>query len=117
MAKSKTDLMLEALLWITQTIQKQWEILEKISKKLETKEELPEKIDEHKYVNTMEHTLKSMPKGIVWYKILLWVKDTTWYISYDPQAYQHMIFKTKEEMLNFINDNNIQDYKYNIIRA
>ncbi len=116
MPKSKTDLMLEALVWMTQAMQKQWEVLDKISQKLEEKP-LPPQINQDSYIDKMENTIKAMPKWVVWYKILLWIKDDTWYISYDPQAYQHMTFNTKEEMFEFVQTNKIQDYKYNTLRS
>lgn len=116
MPKSKTDIMLEALVWMTQAMQKQWEVLDKISQKLDEKP-LPAQINQDNYIDKMENTLRAMPKWIVWYKILIWIKDDTWYISYDPQAYQHMTFKTKEQMIEFVETNSITDYKYNALRS
>ena len=111
----KDDLMLEVLLKLSWKMDEQSEVNKMILDKLNEKP-LPTEIDQDTYINNMEQNIKSMPSGVQWYKILLWVKDNTWYESYDHQPFQHMTFKTLDELHEYCKSNQILSYKYNTIR-
>lgn len=111
----KDDLMIELLVKLNQKMDEQSDFNKAVIDKLNEKP-LPESIDQDSYINNMEQSMSSMPKWVLWYKILLWIRDTTWFETFDHIPMQHLTFKTLDELHEYCKTNQITSYKFNTIR-